>query len=144
MTYTAKTQQTVLLFFLILAITSIFATRNHPSTYYILIPYTLMILAFIFMVFQLTIKKDSLKFKILLFTITIYKKEVNVKQIERVKLKRVGWATKCAIVKNRRGFNFRIINFFPREVYNDLVIFAEAYDIPLSKTKDYLILERMK
>ena len=119
-----------------------FTNTNYPAMYYILIPFSLFILAAIFMNFKFKIEGGSLTFKILIFTFTAYKKEVNHKQIDSMKFKRIGWGKKCAIVKNNKGFNFRISNFYSAEIYNDLVNFAKEYNIPLSKTKDYLILEK--
>ncbi|WP_090871377.1 hypothetical protein [Oceanobacillus limi] len=58
--------------------------------------------------------------------------------------KRAGWGKKCVIIKNHKGFHFRIINFKPEHIYNDLMDFAQNYEIPVSKTKDYLILEKLK
>jgi hypothetical protein len=63
-------------------------------------------------------------------------------QIKSMKFKRIGWAQKCVIIKNEKGFNFKIANFNPNNIYKDLVDFAKEYDIPISKSKDYLILER--
>lgn len=143
MTYTAKIQKYVILIFLILVVWTLINSSDYSGMYYFLIPYLIFILAAIFMNFKLTIQEESLSFEILLFKFTVYKKEVNHKQIERMKLKRVGWARKCAIVKNKRGFDFRISNFYPSEVYNDLIDFADEHNIAISKTKDYLILERM-
>ncbi|WP_117170121.1 hypothetical protein [Paraliobacillus sediminis] len=69
---------------------------------------------------------------------------VEPKHIDSVKFKRIGWGKKCVIVKNNTGLNFRISNFDPEIIYNDLLAFANAYSIPITKTKDYLILERLK
>jgi hypothetical protein len=143
MTYSGKTQQTVLLIFLILGINGLFTSRNYPDIYSLLIPYILFILVVIFLNFNLRIEKDTLTYEIFLFSIRIYKKEVDYKQIDQIKFKRVGWATKSAVVKNKQGFHFRITNFKPEEVYDDLIDYAEGFDIPLTKTKDYQILERL-
>lgn len=121
-----------------------FMSTNYPSMYYFLIPFSVFILAAIFTNFKFRIEEGSLIFKILIFTFTVYKKEINHKQIDRMKFKRISWTKKCAIVKNNKGFNFRITNFYSVEIYNDLVDFAKEYNIPISKTKDYLILEKLK
>ena len=59
-----------------------------------------------------------------------------------MKFKRIGWAKKCVIIKNEKGFSFRIINFNPNKIYLELFNFAKEYGIPISKSKDYLILEK--
>lgn len=142
LTYTAKTQRPTLIFIILLSVPALYFADS-PSTYYFFIPLLTFILAAIFTNFRLTIKDGYLTFEILLFNFRVYKKEVEHKQIESIKLKRIGWASKCVIVKNKRGVNFRITNFQPTEIYGDLIKYAEKYDIPTSKTKDYLILEKM-
>lgn len=142
MTYTAKTQRPIFIFIILLSVPALYFADS-PSTYYFFIPLLTFILAAIFTNFKLKIKDGSLTFEVLLFNFTVYKKEVNHVQIESIKLKRIGWASKCVIVKNKRGLNFRITNFYPPEIYSDLIDFAEEYNIPTSKTKDYLILEKM-
>ena len=126
----------VQLLLLIMAVWGMFINTDKPTMYYFLVPFSLFILATIFMNFKFKIAKGSLTFKILLLTYTVYKKEVNYKQIERITFKRIGWGKKCAIVKNKKGFNC-ISNFYPAEINNDLIDFANEYNIPISKTKDY-------
>ena len=137
MTYSAKTQRVVQLLLLILAICSMFTNTDYPIRFYFLIPFLLFILATVFMNFKFRIVEDSLTFKIFIFKFTVYKKDVNHRQIANIKFKRIGWGKKCAIVKNKKGFNFRITNFYPAEIYNDLIDFANEYNIPISRTKDY-------
>lgn len=96
------------------------------------------------MKFKFKIEDDSLTFQILVLNITIYKKEVHYKQINRMKFKRTGWAKKCVNVQNKKGFNFRITNFNLDNIYGDLINFANKHNIPVAKTKDYLILEKLK
>ena len=143
MIYSAKTQRVVQLLFLISAVWAMFTNTDYPTMYYFLIPFSVFILATFFMNFKFKIVEGSLAFQILIFTFTVYKKEVNYKQIDSIKFKRIGWGKKCAIVKNNKGFNFRISNFYPAEIYNDLIEFADEQNIPISKTKDYLNLERL-
>ncbi|WP_085994285.1 hypothetical protein [Oceanobacillus senegalensis] len=74
----------------------------------------------------------------------IYKKEMDHKQMDCMKFKRVGWGKKSVTVKSNKGFNLRISNFYPERIYNDLIDFASKYGIPISKKKDYLLLEKRK
>jgi hypothetical protein len=112
--------------------------------FYYLIPLALFVFLTIFINFKLEITDGFLTFQIRVFTLTIYKKTVSPNQIEKLIFKRVGWGNRGVIVKNQKGFNFRIINFSPINIYHDLIEFANRYDIPIYKTKDYLILEGMK
>ncbi|MCP3032863.1 hypothetical protein LF817_16170 [Halobacillus sp. A1] len=143
MSYLAKTKRVVQLLFLIFAVRSMFTYTDYPVMYYFLIPFSIFILATIFMNFKLKIVNGFLTFQILIFTFAVYKKQVNHSQIESMKFKRIGWGKKRVIVKNNHGFNFRISNFYPEEIYKDLMDFANEYNVPISKTKDYLILEKL-
>lgn len=144
MTYSAKTQRFVQLLFLIFAVWAMFTNRDYPILYFFLILFSIFILATLFVNYVFKIGKDSLTFRILIFKFTVYEKDVHHKQIDSIKFKRVGWGEKRAIVKNYKGFNFHISKFYPEEIYNDLIDFASQYNIPISKTKDYQILEKMK
>ncbi len=93
--------------------------------------------------FKFVIADGCLSFEVLIFSLHLYKKEVQPNQIVSMRFKRVGWARKCVIIKITKGFNLRIVHFYPKEIYNDLIDFANQYDIPISKTKDYVILEKM-
>jgi hypothetical protein len=59
-----------------------------------------------------------------------------------MKFKRVGWATKVAIIQVEKGLNIRVVNFVPKNVFVVLIDFANKHDISISKTKYYLILEK--
>lgn len=78
---------------------------------YYLIPLAIFVFLTIFMVFTVVITDGFLTFQIQVLTLTIYKKTVSHEQIEMLKYKRVGWWHRCVIVKNYKGFNFRIVNF---------------------------------
>ncbi len=120
-----------------------FTNTDYPTMYYFLIPFSIFILASIFVNFKFKMAEGSMTFQILIFIFAVYNKEVDHKQIDSMKFKRIGWGKKCVIVKNNNGFNFRISNFYPEKIYNDLIGFANEYSIPISKTKDYLILEKL-
>lgn len=143
MTYSAKPQKVVQVLLFIYFIGALFTSRDYPIMYYFLIPFSLFILATIFINFKFKILEGSLTFQILIFTFLVYEKEVDPKRIDSMIFKRIGWGKKCVIVKNNIGFNFRISNFDPEIIYNDLLAFANAYSIPITKTKDYLILEKL-
>jgi hypothetical protein len=92
--------------------------------------------------FKFEINEGFLTYQILFFNLNLYKKVVHHHQIKSMKFKRIGWAKKCVMIKNEKGFSFKISNFNPNTIYNDLVDFANEYDIPISNSKDYLILDK--
>lgn len=143
MTYNAKTNKGLQLVFfsLCVLIISISIERYSWMLYY-LIPLAIFTLATIFINYSLKISDGALTFQIRIFNLLIYNRKVNHEQIKTMKFKRVGWSKKCVVVKNRKGFNFRVINFNPKNIYNDLINFSKDYGIPVSKTKDYTIFEK--
>ena len=146
MIYNAKTQRgPLIIIFLILLVVLIFSITNGGSSWilYFHIPFTILVLTAIFINFGFKISNGVLKFQIRIFTLAIYNKEVNHEQIDGIKLTRVGWKKKCAVVQNQNGLNFRILAFNPEFIFNDLIEFANDYKIPISKTKEYVILEKM-
>ena len=63
-------------------------------------------------------------------------------KIKKIKFGRIGWTTKNAVVKVRRGFNFGVAHFFSEQLIEELEEFALANNIEIQKTKDYLLLEK--
>lgn len=141
MTYHANTQP-IVQFSLFLLFISPMTLNQDTVMLYFLIPAAIAILATAFMDFKFKIMDGRLTFQIRVFSLSLYKKVVSHNQVNSMKFKRVGWAKKCVVVKNDKGFNFRIINFRPDTLYDDLIDFANEYDIHISKTKDYMILEK--
>lgn len=145
MIYKATTIRTVQFMFFLLMILLLLQTKaEFPWLLYYIIPFAVFILATIFMNFKFKIHDGALDFQIRIFTLAIYKRKINHNQIKGMKFKRTGWGKKCAIVQSHKGFNFRITHFKQEIIYNDLIDFANDYEIPIFKTKDYLILEKLK
>ncbi|MGJ9457384.1 hypothetical protein [Oceanobacillus sp. CF4.6] len=94
--------------------------------------------------FKFTIHPDYLVYQLLLFNKSIIKREIYPDQINQVKFIRVGWAKKAAIIKVNKGINIRLAVLEPQKAYDHLIEYAEIHDIAILKSKDYLILERMK
>lgn len=113
-------------------------------TLFIFIPVTLFIFSTIFIGYTFEILNHSLVFEIRLFGVKIYRKEMVLSSIKKIIFKRVAWGKRCAIVKNQTGFNVRIVDFYPKSVFNDLLNFAKHYDIPVVVTKEYTILTNKK
>ena len=146
MEYNARTQRGVLGFLLVITVAS--ALRYFIGDivfdliFYLQILLALFLLLSIFIRFIFVIDDGYLTFQTLFFSIPIFKKVLFPNQINQIKFKRIGWATKCAIIQVKKGFNVRIVNFTPSNVFVDLIDFANEKGISISKTKDYLILEK--
>ncbi|MFT9601105.1 hypothetical protein [Mesobacillus sp.] len=110
--------------------------------WFIKIPFTFVVLVIILHQVQLTITSDQLEYKIKLFKFTIYRKLLTPEKIKKIKFGRIGWATKNAVVKVRRGFNFGVAHFYSEQLILELEEFALANNIEIQKTKDYLLLEK--
>ncbi|WP_164669857.1 hypothetical protein [Virgibacillus doumboii] len=129
------------IWFILLAVFSIQLVVEY-SIYYIFL--TIFILLLAFMSFALRIVDNKLIYKATIFGITFYKKTSESVQITELKLKRAGWAKKCAIVKVKDGLNLRIIDFHPNSVYDELQSFAEKHGIRMVRTKNYELLTKMR
>jgi hypothetical protein len=140
--YYARAKRRVLgsLLFLVLIL---FKVEEFPQGLQILQLVLAFIIAMALLVeYKVEINEGYLTYQIQLFNLTVYKKVVHHQNIKRMKFKRIGWAQKCVMIKSEKGFPIKIANFNPNIIYQDLIDFATVYDIPISKTKDYLILER--
>ncbi|MUK87814.1 hypothetical protein GMD78_05285 [Ornithinibacillus sp. L9] len=94
--------------------------------------------------FKFKIMDEQLVYEILYFSKSIIKKEIYPSQIIQLKFIRVGWAKKAAIIEIDKGINIRLAVLEPPTAYEHLLKFAEKHDISILKTRDYLILEKMK
>ncbi len=83
-------------------------------------------------------------YQILFLKKTLYKRVIKPEQITKIKFARYGWATKRAIIHTKNELSIRIYRLEPKNVFLDLYEFANRNSISTVKTKDYLILERMK
>jgi len=142
MVYNARTQRGVLGSFLVITVAPITRTDIYNGLLYFLILLALLILMSIFIQFKFIIEDSYLIYQILLFAMPIYKKVLYPNQIIQLKFKRIGWTSKGAIIRVKGGFNIRIVNFSPNNIFIKLIDFANENGISISKTKDYLILEK--
>ena len=104
----------------------------------------LVAVVFAFVRFRLNINDENLVYEILIFKKSIVKQRIFPEDINQLKFTRVGWAKKSAKIKVNKGINVRLAVLEPPKAYDHLIEFAEKHDITIVKTKDYLILERMK
>lgn len=97
-----------------------------------------------FLRYRLEINEEVITWQSRIFSIPLYKRVIVPERIKKIKYKRVGWATKSAVIQVRRGINIPILKFNPSSVYMDLIDFAQKHSIEVTKTKDYLILEKKR
>ncbi|WP_251399842.1 hypothetical protein [Ureibacillus chungkukjangi] len=95
-----------------------------------------------FIKYKFYIEENTLTFEINFFTIQLYKRIIFPEEIKHVKFIRTGWAQKSAIIKLKKGFPLRIINFDPKNVCIELDKFTDRHSISISKTKDYIRLDK--
>lgn len=145
MTYIAKSQRILLYnLFLVCGLLLVINILEGFHMFYYITPFVLFILATVFMNYRFKITNEVLIFQIRVFKLIIFNKKVSNKQIKGINLKRVGWSRRCAVVQNHKGLNFRIVDFNPDTIFDDLIEYANSYKVPISKTKDYILLEKKK
>lgn len=142
MVYSARTQRRVLGFLLAITVASITMINFSNGLLYFQILLVVFILLSIFIRFKFKIDDRYLTYQILFLAMPIYKKVIYPNQIIQMKFKRIGWTTKGSIIQVKKGVNIRVVNFSPNNVLIDLINFANENGISLSKTNDYLILEK--
>lgn len=140
--YSARTQRRVLGFLLAITVASITMINFSNGLLYFQILLVVFILLSIFIRFKFKIDDRYLTYQILFLAMPIYKKVIYPNQIIQMKFKRIGWTTKGSIIQVKKGVNIRVVNFSPNNVLIDLINFANENGISLSKTNDYLILEK--
>ncbi len=109
---------------------------------YVQLIWSLFILGSLFIKYKFQINDDHLTYQIVFFKLPLYKRRINLNQINQIRFKRFGCYTKGAIIQVYKGINIRIVHFIPDDVLKDLVEFARENGISYSKTKEYCILEK--
>nr|WP_071317168.1 hypothetical protein [Anaerobacillus isosaccharinicus]QOY38149.1 hypothetical protein AWH56_011775 [Anaerobacillus isosaccharinicus] len=138
MVYRATTQRYLLLFILVVTFVRMLFVNSVTVLDAILVVFVAIGLS---VNYKLKIEKDTLSYQMLILTLPIYQKQVAHDKIIEIRFKRVGWATKGAIVHVKKGFNIRVILFTPQTVFEEITQFAFENNIHITKTKDYKILE---
>lgn len=64
--------------------------------------------------------------------------------MKQLTFKRVGWSTQCAVIQTKHILNLRIIHFTPEDVFQELALFNQRNGIPINKSKDYSLLEKVE
>ncbi|WHX41644.1 hypothetical protein QNH36_05675 [Mesobacillus sp. AQ2] len=115
-------------------------SSNFNKFFQFLIPITLVMISLLR--FHLTLSSHQIEYKITIANIMIYKKILTSEKIKKVKFGRIGWTTKNAVVKVRRGFNIGVAYFYSGQLIAELEDFALANHIEIQKTRDFLLLEK--
>ncbi|MFF2753041.1 hypothetical protein ACFVR1_04685 [Psychrobacillus sp. NPDC058041] len=144
MVYKATSQRNILLILLTIAILMLIINiGEYHVQKYISILLSIFCFVGLFTTYEFEIKEDELNYKTLLFVFTVFQKKLYSADIYHVTFKRVGWATKGAIIRLHRGINIRIIQFNHKDVMSQLETFSLNNNVPVIKSKDYLVLEKL-
>ncbi|EPD53270.1 hypothetical protein HMPREF1210_01001 [Paenisporosarcina sp. HGH0030] len=148
MVYNAKGQRGVIGFLFAmmmgLLISNITGFNFSKGLLYFQIVVLVFLVVSFFIRYKFEINDGFLTYQPLFLAIPLYKKVIYPNQIIKIKFKRLGWTNKGAIIKIKKGFNIHVVNFEPDNVFIDLINFTNKNSISILKTKDYLILEKMK
>lgn len=106
--------------------------------------YRIMIVScYLFLVlfrYEFHLYENKVSFETRWIKLLVFRKRLQPEQIEKISFKRVGWSSKCAIIRVKGFFRIRLILFEPAGLYEDLERFAINHQIPIEKTKDYELL----
>ena len=91
---------------------------------------------------EFIVSQDKLDYVIRIYHYKVFHKKLSPGDIDKIVFKRFGWATKGASLKIHKGINLRIVQFIPKDVMHELENFALNNNVTISKSKDYLLLER--
>lgn len=136
MTYSAGTPKYII--FMILFSMSFLPNFNRQTQIII----TLLAIIIILLQFHFTVTPCKLEYKVNVSKFTIYRQTLSSENIKMIKLSRMDWTTKNAVVKVRGGFNFGVAQFKSEQLVYDLEAFAHTHNIEVKKTRDYLLLEK--
>lgn len=146
--YKAKVQRGLTGFMFVMMLGLLFTNVTDTNFSSGLLYFHLLIIVFLltslFIRYKLEIKDGYLTYQFLLLETPLYKRIIHPLEITQIKFVRFGWATKGAIIQTKKGLHIRIFKFEPNHVFLDILDFANHHTIPILKTKDYQILERMK
>ncbi|RXJ00227.1 hypothetical protein DS745_11885 [Anaerobacillus alkaliphilus] len=131
MVFTATPPRIVLVILLLLQIFSFNLSTNLPLRVF-QIALMLFIFCALLIKYQFEIHNERLIYQILIFSKPIFKRELVPNDIIEITFKHVGWGTKAAFVKVKKGVNWRIIGFVPDHVYSELANYATENDVKVA------------
>lgn len=91
---------------------------------------------------EFIINQDNMNYKIRILHFVFFEKKLSPSDLNKIVFNRYGWAMNGASLKLYKGLNLRIVHFLPEDVMLQLETFAINNNVSISKSKDYLLLER--
>ncbi|MDF9762118.1 hypothetical protein OKW24_003891 [Peribacillus simplex] len=145
MIYIARTQRVLLGFLMSSIILPHIIIKDFSMGFISYIQFAILVflLAEFFIHYEFIMENDFLSYQIKFWTMPIYKKVIYPEQIIQLKFTTEGWATKGVIICLKKGLNIRIFGFNPDEVLKDILNYGKEKNISITKSKDYLVLEKI-
>ncbi|WP_027963700.1 hypothetical protein [Halalkalibacillus halophilus] len=81
--------------------------------------------------------------KLFLGWVPVYQKWIQYEEIEKVSCKRIRWKTKYMKIHVKSGWNVPLGDFTKKEFFEEWERLAEDRNIPVEKSKDYQVLEKL-
>ncbi|MDI2587411.1 hypothetical protein OR571_09920 [Psychrobacillus sp. NEAU-3TGS] len=131
-----------LLFIPVIQIANSFATHSYGGLFYFSILLGLFIIITFSINYTFNFLDEYLMYEVSFKSICIYKRVLYPSHLKKIAFKRYSWATPGALIHTKKGLNLRLVLFSSNKIFYELLTFANKHDIPISKTKDYLLLER--
>ncbi|MGG3941099.1 hypothetical protein ABEV54_06520 [Peribacillus psychrosaccharolyticus] len=144
MTFSAKTHRGKLIFLLFINVLSMVLYFPSGILAYLQLSLVFLTLLLVFIHFTLRIDEGLITYQVLFLSLVIWKKELNPQQMKQLTFKRVGWSTQCAVIQTKHILNLQIIHFTPEDVFQELALFNQRNGIPINKSKDYSLLEKVE
>lgn len=143
MKYDRTTSRQLILSLAFLGLAVCISSWHIPSVKWVSLTVFVFCVCNAFVTYQVVINKHTIRYTIKLFGLKIYNKKIIHTDVIKITFKRMGWNSKLAIIKVRKGLSIRVGYFKPNDVYKDLIVFCEENEIQYEKTKDYKIIEKM-
>ena len=143
MKYDRTTSRQLILSLACLGLAVSISSWHIPSVKWVSLTVFVFCICNAFVTYQVVINKHTIRYTIKLFGLKIYNKEIIHKEVAKITFKRIGWNSKLAVIKVRKGLSIRVGYFKPTDVYKGLIVFCEKNEIQYEKTKDYKTIEKM-
>lgn len=141
MEFTAKPERNLLVFFLFMSVLG--ASRsNYINVTIVHLCVAAFLIVGLMLSFRMKIEGSSLSYVVFIGKLKVYRRTVSPQNIEKMKFKRAGWMEKMVVIQLKKGINWRVLHFEPEEIYKELEMYANQEEIPVTKAKDYLLLEK--
>lgn len=144
MTFSAQSRRVELMFLLIINVMLLVWSFPSGILAYLQLSLVILTLVLVFIHFTLRVEEGLITYQVLFLSLIIWKTELTPQQMIQLTFKRVGWSTKCAVIQTKQMFNLRISHFPPEDVFQELALFAQRNGIPIRKSKNYLLIERVE